>query len=105
MNKKGLEEIPTHLGDERVVIDVDNPTREDVSQSLRDNLNIFKTASDKFEQGLNLLHPSWDGTQDLSSHQNEIIADTYRAYRRARLGIDATLRQIAENNGGGAFEV
>ena len=65
-------------------------------EALLVNLNLFKTAADAFADQLDALEPNWkqpwfDGTM----HVDEKVRDAYRAWKRARVGIDASLQAIA----------
>lgn len=100
----GLTHLQTMIesikGDERVVfpIDLEDTSKRDIATALQDNLVVFKCAADCLTGRLDILIPSWDGLADLSNHQNEMVASTYRAWCRARLGMHATLEQMARNN-------
>ena len=68
-------------------------------EALLVNLNLFKTAADAFADQLDALEPNWkqpwfDGTM----HVDEKVRDAYRAWKRARVGIDASLQAIAAFN-------
>jgi len=68
-------------------------------EALLVNLNLFKTAADAFADQLDALEPNWkqpwfNGTM----HVDEKVREAYRAWKRARVGIDASLQAIAAFN-------
>lgn len=72
----------------------------DRKESLLDNLEMFKEASDALVDKMTKLIPDWvDITHhNALHHMNKEFCRAYRAWRRARAGIDSTLATLAADN-------
>lgn len=69
-------------------------------QSLLDNLEMFKEASDALVIKMDSMEPDWENMDHgvAVMHMNKDFRRAYRAWRRARAGIDSTLATLADDN-------
>ena len=69
-------------------------------QSLLDNLEMFKEASDALIIKMDSMEPDWENMDydKAVMHMNRDFRRAYRAWRRARAGIDSTLATLADDN-------
>ena len=69
-------------------------------QSLLDNLEMFKEASDALVIKMDSMEPDWENMDHERAihHMNANFRRAYRAWRRARAGIDSTLATLADDN-------
>ena len=73
---------------------------QDRRESLQDNLEMFKEASDALVAKMDRIEPDWKNMDYHVAvmHMNNDFRRAYRAWRRARAGIDSTLATIAADN-------
>lgn len=69
-------------------------------QALLDNLEMFKEASDALVIKMDSMKLDWENMDHhrAISHMNRDFRRAYRAWRRARAGIDSTLATLADDN-------
>ena len=73
---------------------------QDRYESLLDNLEMFKESSDALVDKMSKMIPDWESMEhsDAVMNMNKDFRRAYRAWRRARSGIDSTLATLAADN-------